>query len=132
MAIGEEIVSAYHGPADLKSFDLLDHTLSTGFINNDNTNLSELESYYKLIRDFREGKNTIISRTKVFQEIQQKYPSDWLLPIEIYELAAKSGDKTLTDSIKVHLETIKQNQPNLGQLIDDGLELALTEAETTA
>ena len=132
MAIGEEIVSAYHGPADLKSFDLLDHTLSTGSLNNDNTNLSELESYYKLIRDFREGKNTIISRTKVFQEIQLKYPSDWLLPIEIYELAVKSGEKTLTDGIKTHLETIKQKQPNLGQLIDDGLELASIEAITMA
>jgi phenylalanine-4-hydroxylase len=132
MAIGEEIVSAYHGPADLKSFDLLDHTLSTSSLNNDNTNLSELESYYKLIRDFREGNNTIISRTKVFQEIQQKYPSDWLLPIEIYELAIKSGDEALTDGIKIHLETIKQNQPNLGQLIDDGLELASINTETKA
>ena len=124
MAIGEEIVSAYHGPADLKSFDLLDHSLSTNITNEGQEDLSELESYYKMIRDFREGKNTIISRTKVFQEIQEKYPTDWLLPIEIYELAVKSNEHKLIKSIEEHLENIKLDQPNLGQLIDDGLDLA--------
>ncbi len=124
MAIGEEIVSAYHGPADLKSFDLLDHSLSTNTTIEGTEDLGELESYYKMIRDFREGKNTIISRTKVFQEIQEKYPTDWLLPIEIYELAAKSNEHKLIKSIEEHLENIKLDKPNLGQLIDDGLELA--------
>ncbi|TLP74413.1 aromatic amino acid hydroxylase [Maribacter sp. ACAM166] len=125
MAIGEEIVSAYHGPADLKSFDLIDHTLSSGFESKDNDDLNELEAYYKLIRDFREGKNTIISRTKVFQEIREKHSTDWLLPIEIYELALKSKDENLAKSIEHHLVTIKLDQPNLGQLIDDGIELAV-------
>ena len=83
-----------------------------------------MESYYKLIRDFREGNNTIISRTKVFEVIQEKYPNDWLLPIEIYELAILSNEKKLAESIKKHLENIKLDQPKLGQLIDDGLELA--------
>lgn len=124
MAIGEEIVSAYHGPADLKSFDLLDHSLSTNTTNEGKEDPGELESYYKMIRDFREGKNTIISRTKVFQEIKEKYPTDWLLPIEIYELAVKSNEHKLIKSIEEHLENIKLDQPNLGQLIDDGLELA--------
>ena len=124
MAIGEEIVSAYHGPADLKSFDLLDHSLSTGSQNKHDSSYSELESYYKLIRDFREGNNTIISRTKVFETIQEKYPKDWLLPIEIYELAILSNEKILAENIKIHLENIKLDQPKLGQLIDDGLELA--------
>ncbi|TDS11972.1 phenylalanine-4-hydroxylase [Maribacter caenipelagi] len=124
MAIGEEIVSAYHGPADLKSFDLLDHSLSTGNQNTTSETYSELESYYKLIRDFREGNNTIISRTKVFEVIQEKFPNDWLLPIEIYELAILSNEKILAENIKAHLENIKLDQPKLGQLIDDGLDLA--------
>jgi phenylalanine-4-hydroxylase len=124
MAIGEEIVSAYHGPADLKSFDLLDHSLSTGNQNTTSETYSELESYYKLIRDFREGNNTIISRTKVFEVIQEKFPKDWLLPIEIYELAVLSNEKILAENIKAHLENIKLDQPKLGQLIDDGLDLA--------
>ncbi|TVZ15416.1 aromatic amino acid hydroxylase [Maribacter sp. MAR_2009_72] len=124
MAIGEEIVSAFHGPADLKSFDLLDHTLSKTKQTDLNNSLSELELYYQTIRDFRNGKNTIVSRNKVFQEVQEKFPTDWLLPIEIYELAIKSDDKQLAQKIKVHLEHLKLEQPKLGQLIDDGLALA--------
>jgi len=124
MAIGEEIVSAYHGPADLKSFDLSDHTLSTTDKDAAPIELDGLEYYYKLIRDYREKKNTTISRTKVFQEIKEKYPSDWLLPVEIYELALFSSDEILAKNIKTHLEKIKLDNPNLGQLIDDGLELA--------
>ncbi|SNR75481.1 phenylalanine-4-hydroxylase [Maribacter sedimenticola] len=124
MAIGEEIVSAFHGPADLKSFDLLDHTLSKTKQTDLNSSLSELELYYQTIRDFRNGKNTIVSRNKVFQEVQEKFPTDWLLPIEIYELSIKSGDKQLAQKIKVHLEHLKLEQPKLGQLIDDGLALA--------
>ena len=124
MAIGEDIVSAYHGPADLHSFDLLDHSLSPSSVNKDEEGLNELESYYKTIRDFREGKNTIVSRTKIFQEIQEKYPTDWLLPVEIYELAIKSNDDKLAKNIERHLENIKLDQPKLGQLIDDGLALA--------
>ncbi|MDO1512147.1 aromatic amino acid hydroxylase [Maribacter confluentis] len=124
MAIGEEIVSAFHGPADLKSFDLLDHTLSKTKQTDLNSSLSELELYYQTIRDFRNGKNIIVSRNKVFQEVQEKFSTDWLLPIEIYELAIKSGDKQLAQKIKVHLEHLKLEQPKLGQLIDDGLALA--------
>jgi phenylalanine-4-hydroxylase len=132
MAIGEEIVSAYHGPADLKSFDLLDHSISTNHKNAAPVELDGLESYYKLIRDYREKRNTIISRTKVFQEIMEKYPSDWLLPVEIYELALLSNDELLAKNIKNHLEQIKLNKPNLGQLIDDGLELAANKSASKA
>ena len=64
------------------------------------------------------------SRTKVFQEIKEKFPLDWLLPVEIYELAMDSGDKDLMRNIKDHLYAIKLENPNLGRLIDDGLALA--------
>ncbi|MGC1516912.1 MAG: aromatic amino acid hydroxylase [Maribacter sp.] len=132
MAIGEEIVSAYHGPADLKSFDLLDHTLSTTLENKASEGATELETYYRQIREYREGQNTTISRTKVFQEIQDNYPMDWLLPIEIYELALKSGDAHLAKTIRAHVHHIKLARPQLGQLIDDGMELAANADALTA
>jgi len=124
MAIGEEIVSAYHGPADLKSFDLIDHELSTSSTASKENKFTELEDLYKQIRDFRENNNSTVSRTKVFQVLQEKHPKDWLLPIEIYELAIKSGDRSLAQNIEKYLNKIKLNEPKIGQLIDDGLELA--------
>ena len=126
MAIGEEIVSAYHGSADLKSFDLLDHTISTTTKDPSKDTLNELEAYYKQIRDYRERRNKIISRTKVFQEIQQKFPLDWLLPVEIYELAMENNDQDFAKEIRSHLHGIKLDNPKAGQLIDDGISLVET------
>ena len=123
MAIGERIVSAFNGPADLKSFDLLDHELSKTLSDKKSDNESELEGYYQQIRDFREGKNTTISRNKVFKEVQQNFPKDWLLSVELYELAITNGDTGFATEIKHHLEKVKQDNPSLGHLIDDGLNL---------
>ena len=123
MAIGEHIVSAYNGPADVKSFDLLDHELSKTISNKDDLSDSGIELYYQQIRDFREGKNTTISRNKVFKEVKVRFPKDWLLSVELYELAIANGDENFALEIKDHLEHVKRNQPNLGHLIDDGLSL---------
>ena len=123
MAIGERIVSAYHGPADLKSFDLLDHQLSSSKPHSNTTNVDELENLYRQIRDFRSGKNTTISRNKVFQQLKGKYPTDWLLSVELYELAMGNHDKNFAMEIKQYLESVKLENPKLGHLIDDGLRL---------
>lgn len=124
MAIGEHIVSAYNGPADVKSFDLLDHELSKTNTSNEPDSIENgLEFFYQQIRDFREGKNTTISRNKVFNEVKKKFPNDWLLSIELYELAITNGDTNFALDIKTHLEALKQQNKNLGQLIDDGISL---------
>ncbi len=124
MAVGEHIVSCFNGPADLDSFDLVTHDLKTTTAKQKITEeSSRLERLYQQIRDFREGKNTTIFRNKVFQEIKLKYPLDWLLPVELYELAIHSGDTDFANEIREHLERVKQNRPEVGHLIDDGLAL---------
>lgn len=129
MAVGVEIVSAFNGPADLNSFDLVTHSLSPTPERAKKTGaLGKLENYYEQVRHYREGINTTISRNKVFQEIKEQYPEDWLLPVELYELAQNSKDRKFAQEIEAHLETIKQNQPQLGHLIDDGLALVKKEA----
>lgn len=124
MAIGETIVSCFNGPADLNSFDLLKHTVSKSAIEaNKPKTRTQLEQLYQQIRDFREGKNTTISRNKVFQEMKSNYPTDWLLSVELYELAIANGDSNFAKEIKTHLEGVKQERPEFGKLIDDGLTL---------
>ncbi len=124
MAVGEKITSAYNGPADLKSFDLISHELSeTTVRSKKKAERILLEQYYKQVRDYRNGVNTTISRNKVFQEISEKFPKDWLLSVELYELAKSTNETNLATNILKHLEVVKQNNPNVGHLIDDGLEL---------
>lgn len=130
MAIGEHIVSAFNGPADLNSFDLMDHELTKTITAPENSEQSELARLYQQIRDYREKKNTTISRNKVFKEVKSKYPNDWLLPVELYELAITNNDIQFAEEIKNHLENIKLDNPKVGHLIDDGI--ALTKSNLVA
>ncbi|WP_047248056.1 aromatic amino acid hydroxylase [Maribacter thermophilus] len=130
MAIGEHIVSAFNGPADLNSFDLMDHELTKTITAPENSEQSELSRLYQQIRDYREKKNTTISRNKVFKEVKSKYPNDWLLPVELYELAITNNDIQFAEEIKNHLENIKLDNPKVGHLIDDGI--ALTKSNLVA
>jgi phenylalanine-4-hydroxylase len=124
MAVGENIFSAYNGPADLGSFDLVSHELTETTIKTKKTKETiQLELLYQQIREFREGTNTTISRNKVFQEVKANYPKDWLLSIELYELAVNNGDEEFATEIVKHLEMVKLENPKLGHLIDDGLSL---------
>lgn len=122
MAVGKNSVSAFSGPADLNSFDLITHKVTSQTIHIEKSEKRlELESLYQQVRDYREGKNRTISRTKVLEQLIEKHPKDWLLVIELYELAFIGNETKLCKSILNHLETIKQNRPEVGRLIDDGL-----------
>ncbi len=124
MAIGQDIVAAFNGPADLQSFDLVNHEItSTTQASNASEQEKRHEQYYRQIRDYREGANTTISRHKVFQQICEEFPEDWLLSVELYELAKTNGDYDFADAIAAHLQNVKRNNPQVGQLIDDGLKL---------
>lgn len=124
MAVGEHIVSAFNGPADLQSFDLIDHEItSTTSKTEIAPEKKKLEKYYQQVREFREGSNTTISRHKVFEQLAVEFPGDWLLSIELYELAKTNGDLDFAMEIASHLEIVKQNHPRFGHLIDDGLQL---------
>jgi phenylalanine-4-hydroxylase len=124
MAVGETIVSCFNGPADVNSFDMVTHVVETTTIKpKKSKKRAQLEEFYQQIRDFRAGKHTTISRNKVFQEMKSSFPTDWLLSVELYELAKDNGDTDFALEIEAHLESIKQNRPEVGQLIDDGLAL---------
>ncbi|WP_431129093.1 aromatic amino acid hydroxylase [Flagellimonas flava] len=124
MAVGQHVVSAYNGPADLLSFDLITHKITETTIKKtrDDQRL-KLEAHYKRVRDYRDGINTFISRGKLFEEVKEEFPEDWLLPVELYELARKGERDELAITIKSHLEEVKKLRPEVGHLIDDGLQL---------
>jgi len=133
MAVGESVVSAFNGPADLASFDRLTHTPSSSTIHVDkDAERLHLEQLYRQVRQFREGKNRTISRNKVLKECQARYPDDWLLPLELYELASDAKDSGFAREILDHLETVKQRRPEVGHLIDGGVALAKTVTPQTS
>ncbi|MBT8394920.1 MAG: aromatic amino acid hydroxylase [Flavobacteriaceae bacterium] len=124
MAVGKEVTSAFSGPADLNSFNLINHVPSSKTIHvKKSKERLQLESLYQQVRDYREGINKTISRTKVLEQLIDKHPNDWLLPIELYELAFRGNEKKLCKKILEHFESVKQNNPKVGHLIDGGLQI---------
>jgi len=125
MAVGKEVLSGYSGPADLNSFNLITHDISSTTLRTEqSTEQLELIELYSEVRNYREGKNLTISRTKVLEQLINRFPNDWLLPVELFELAKKGNENILCNAILSHLQTIKENKPELGHLIDDGIKIA--------
>ena len=123
MAVGKEIISAFAGPADHESFDLITHTPSTTTIKSKKTpEREELESLYESVRNIRNGENTKFSLNAAFDIAKKHHPKDWLLSVEIYELAVENDPK-LAKEVKTRLKEIKKQRPEVAHLIDDGLEL---------
>ncbi|TNJ42587.1 aromatic amino acid hydroxylase [Tamlana fucoidanivorans] len=122
MAVGKEVVSAFSGPADLNSFNLITHTpsSSTIHIKKSNERLA-LEALYQKVRDYRTKKKPDVSVTKILKELQASHHKDWLLAIELYELAFQHENQQLCSNIMHHLNHVKQQRPEVGKLIDDGL-----------
>lgn len=123
MAIGKEIISAFAGPADPLSFDLITHTTSSTTIKSKKTTeKEELESLYQSIRDIREGKNTKFSIQAAFDIAKKYHPKDWLLSVEIYELVA-DNDPEFALEVKEHLKKVKELRPEIAHLVEGGIEM---------
>lgn len=123
MAIGTHIVSAYSGPADYNSFDLITHVPSSKTIKADRTPVRvALERLYQSVRDAREN-NSEVDTLTVLNQLKQNYPADWLLTLELLELNKKQKNTEHLNSILQRLEDIKTQRPEIAHLIHNGIEL---------
>lgn len=88
LAVGKEIVSAYAGPADYNSFDLIFHESETKTVKPTyNKRENSLHELYQKIRDYRE--NDKINKPQLLdikEIVKVNYPEQWLLLEEINEL----------------------------------------------
>ncbi|WP_264560495.1 aromatic amino acid hydroxylase [Flavobacterium sp. N2270] len=129
MAVGKEVISAYSGPADVNSFDLITHVPSSTTIKpNFSDARNELEGLYKTVREIRENKISNLTLNSIFDKVKVNHPNDWLLSVEIAELCKKANNNSLLDDVIAHLNNLKSSRPEVKKLITNGLELIL-EAE---
>ncbi|KGO87127.1 phenylalanine 4-monooxygenase [Flavobacterium rivuli WB 3.3-2 = DSM 21788] len=124
MAVGKKVISAYSGPADVNSFDMISHVPSSKTIKaKRSAEREELENLYQTVRDIRAGKTATLTLDSVFTELQQNHNDDWLLSVEIVELLHKENNADLLDKVMKHLDDLKNRRPKIAHLIDGGLEL---------
>jgi phenylalanine-4-hydroxylase len=130
MAVGKKVTSAFSGPADVNSFDMINHVPSSYTIKaKKSSEREELEGLYHNIRNIREGKPAVISIEKTFGILKEKHAKDWLLALEIAELSDKGNNIDLLHQVLIHLEKVKQTRPEISHLISGGLELFLDKVE---
>lgn len=129
MAIGKKVVSAYSGPADVNSFNLISHVSDTHTIKQEKSaERQELEDLYNNVRNIREGKPCEITLKEAFAAVSANHTHDWLLCIEIAELAYAQNHNDLLDKVINHLEKIKAERPEVAHLITGGLDLIFEKA----
>ena len=124
MAVGKKVVSAFSGPADCNSFDMITHLPNSKTIKAEKTaEREELESYYSEIRNLRENKINSNKAFEIFKIVSNKYPKDWLLSLEIAEILHLQKSEKHFNEVLSHLKNIKANRPEVSHLIANGLEL---------
>lgn len=122
MAIGKKVVSAFSGPADINSFDLITHVPKTTTIK---PKISEsrlaLEKMYQQIRDYRE-KDIEVNVEDILAQLKNNHPKDWLLTLEIAEIA-HTKQLAIKDKALQRLDELTKDRPEIAHLIKNGLEL---------
>ncbi|AUC21207.1 phenylalanine 4-monooxygenase [Polaribacter sejongensis] len=121
MAVGKEVVSAYAGPADVDSF------LGLGKVSETKTHKikyseseQELYALYDEVRCLREEETSTNKKiTEIFNQLNSKFQGDWLLLLELYELALQSNF-SIKETILERLEVLKCNK-SYTKLIENGL-----------
>jgi phenylalanine-4-hydroxylase len=132
MAVGKKLVSAFSGPADVNSFDLISHVPSSKTIKAKQTaERDDLEVLYQTVRSIREANDTTTSLEPIFIKLQNNHSNDWLLSIEIIELLNTRNETNLMQEVLLHLENLKKQRPEIEKLISNGLELIFENEETT-
>ena len=124
MAVGKKVISAFSGPADVNSFDLISHVPTSKTIKAKHTaERDDLEVLYQTIRNIRETKDTETSLVPIFDKLHTNHPNDWLLAVEIAELLKDRNEPQLLQEIMVYLDQLKVKRPEVAHLIAGGLDL---------
>lgn len=123
MAIGEKIISTFSAPADPEAYGYQfpapeEKTIKIHY-SEKQRNLHQL---YQLVRELRENGAAKQDIDKVYHSMVSSYPDEWLLMLDLLEVALKNNADTSL-IIQQHLDSIARDQMPLAKLIRDGLEL---------
>lgn len=123
MAVGKEIISAYAGSADINSFE------DTTKVSETKTHKiiytakeKELYNLYAEVRKMREDATVSEEKiTAIFTLLNTNFSADWLLQLELYELALQHN-YAIQYKIAEVLENLKRNK-SYTKLIKNGVAL---------
>ena len=123
MAVGKEVVSAYAGPADVNSFaniGKVSETKTEKIVYSDREKV--LYKMYVKVRALRESGSVKTEDLKpILEKLKSEFPKDWLLALEMYELA-NQYELEIENDLLSYLSELKKVE-SYKKLIDNGLEI---------
>jgi phenylalanine-4-hydroxylase len=125
MAIGDRIVSAFAGPADIEAFQptaIVPHEKMHKIHYDEQAR--KLHERYALVRKARSDANYLPQLPDLWQSVVDEFPNDWLLSLEVLEiLQHHDAYRQTCFSIRLYLENKRDHQAHLEKLITNGLNL---------
>ena len=124
MAVGVSVISAFSGLADPNSYGLQyevpkEKTKTITYTSQE----KELHKLYGEVRQFREkGIIDLYRLEAIFNDLQIRFPQDWLLPLEIYELLLTEKETKISSQVLNYLNTLSK-QKSIAHLIQDGIKI---------
>ena len=127
MAVGKEVVSAYADAADISSFEDRTEVSKTKTHKIQYTDKEkELYSLYEKVRNMRETNSVSEENiTSIFNQLKKDFTKDWLLNLELYELALQY-DFPIQEKVYSYLLVLQENE-SYQKLIENGLNLLKVE-----
>lgn len=120
MAVGSSIISCFSGPADPAAYGLRfpvpDEKTHKIVHTEEQLRLFEL---YQQVRDIKEGRAEGGLLRDIIDRVGTGHPDDWLLTVEIAEIAGMSGNDSVLDDATRHLRHLKEIHPEIAHLIDN-------------
>jgi len=125
MAVGEKIVSVFCGAADKDVYDQVSLVARERTVKVPaDGRRKNLEQLYQRVREIREADSGYRRLPGLWQTVEANHSSDWLVPMEMVELLARSRKNPVLESdIRSYLSRLATDKPELAHLIDQGLAL---------
>ncbi|RAL24154.1 aromatic amino acid hydroxylase [Thermoflavimicrobium daqui] len=123
LIIGEKVVSVFAGAADPEKFFADENVeLESEYVNT--VTFSSLDHLYQKVRDIREKRQSSKDLPSIIRSLDDLYPNDWLLRLEILELCIEQEEfVSLAEKLKADLTKLKQKNSSLSFLIENGVKL---------
>jgi phenylalanine-4-hydroxylase len=123
MAVGKEVVSAFAGAADINSFEDKSEVSKTKTRKiKYSEKEKELYALYEEVRTIRATTEASEEKiTSLFHRLKKDFSDDWLLSLELYEVALQY-DFLIQKEIHTYLLVLQKNEKN-SKLIENGLNL---------
>jgi phenylalanine-4-hydroxylase len=128
MAVGEKIVSVFHGAADKDAYDQIalvpkERTIKV----QPDLKTRKLYNLYQHVREIRDGKSSTELLPELWKILLEEHREDWLASLEVLEIMAKAEvHRELQPLVREWLDRKGAENPANKALIEDGMKLLLT------